>query len=102
MIDIIALFFLIRRIKNMVEEKEHPSGPWIRRILLYWFGGLFIGMFVSMFFFNTKDLTILGVSAYLCAIGASIVVYKKAENLPDNKNGGNDWFNNPGKDSYNS
>src|SRR4051812_20158666 len=102
MIDIFALYYLMRRIRGIVEAKGHNATKWRVAVLLFWFGGLFFGIGVSMIFFHTTDFYVLALSGYLAAIGLSIAVQKRAEALPDINNGNSDWLDNLGNDSYNN
>lgn len=97
MIDIIVLYFLMKRIRRIVEAKGYPSLKWRLAVVSFWFLGLLAGIVVSLLIAGTNSLEILALSGYLCAAGFSIAVQTKAAALPDLNNGKDDWLNDIGK-----
>jgi hypothetical protein len=100
MLEIIILIYLARRTRGIVEPKGYNSGKWQAYAVLLW---IVIEIFAVVLFtgFLGADTIIAIISAYLCAIGASIALQKYAENLPDLNKGTEDWINNMGNDQYN-
>lgn len=96
MIDIIALYLLMKRIRRIVESKGYPSLKWRIAVVAFWFLGLFTGILVSMLIARSNSIEILALSAYLCAAGFSLAVQKRAEALPDNNQKNDDWIDNLG------
>ena len=101
MLEIIALYFLTKRTRGIVENKGYKPGKWQVYTVLIWIASEFIGMMFSFAFFNS-DTIIAVFSGLLTAIGTAIIFQKRIENLPDINTGNDDWLNNIGNDSNNS
>jgi hypothetical protein len=100
MLEIILLIYLARRIRGVVEPKGYKPGKWQAYAVILW---IVVEIFAILLFAGLlgSDTITAVISAYLCAIGASIALQKYAENLPNLNKGTEDWIDNLGNDQYN-
>ena len=100
MLEVLLLIYLARRIRGIVEPKGYKPGKWQAYAVILWILVEIIALIVFLKLLGA-DIIIAVISAYLCAIGASIALQKYADNLPDLNQGTEDWINNMGNDQYN-
>jgi len=90
MIDIIILYFLCQRIKNIVEPKGYSVGWWRFYTIITWLGFELLGLLVSLRM--GKDLMVAFLSGLLCALGAYLLLQQKAKQLPNRNQHPNNWL----------
>ena len=84
MLEIIALYFLTKRIGELADRKGQPRGKWKLFTVLGWFGFEFGGMsLMALILGDTSNLLILVIFGLLSAFGGYLLVRKQLEDYPD-------------------
>jgi hypothetical protein len=97
MLEIFVLIFLAKRIRGVVEPKGYKPGKWQVYAVCLWIAVEVISVIAFMVLLGSNQIVAI-ISAYLCAIAASIALQKYAENLPNLNKGTEDWLDNLGND----
>ena len=83
MLEIIALFFLARKIGELAYEKGQPTGKWKLFLVLAWIGFEILGAIIGIVLFGGENLIGLGLFAIACAFGGYLLVRSILMKMPD-------------------
>ena len=81
MIEIFALYFIIRKMGLLAVQKGQPANKWKWYTFFSWVGAELLGIMVS--FSLTNNLIMNAVSGLVCAFGGYLFVKYQLEQMPD-------------------
>ena len=81
MIEIIALFFLARRIGNKAISKNQPKGRWQVYLVLAWIGFEIVGAVIGMLI--SGDMILAALLGLGTAVGGYLLVDYRLSQIPD-------------------
>jgi hypothetical protein len=82
MLEIIALYFIVKEVGRIADEKGYPGLPWKITVVLAWFFAEFIGMMIVQIYFPNQLLIMMAIG--LCMAYLSYLLLKQYWlSLPD-------------------
>lgn len=84
MLEIIALFFLTRKIGALALKKGQKAGTWKLYTILSWLAGETLGIIAGLMIFDYSNIVSIMLMAIAGAIGGYIYIQSKLEQMPDN------------------
>ena len=87
MIEIVCVWFLMKKIAGIVEAKGHKSGIYMFLTAVFWFGGELIGLFVGALITRENNwiLYLFALAGAAIGAGSSFWLAKSLVNLSEKK-----------------
>lgn len=88
MIELVALFFFSKKIRETCNEKNLKAGKWVALLFVSWFGAEITVFLIGFSFLDPSESTIykLILPALIAAVGLAYLVLQKVKSLDSNKN----------------
>jgi len=83
MIEIVVLYFLIRQLGRIAEQKGLPVINWKINGILAWVGGEFLGFFLILNLTNTQDLILSALFAIGMGYLSFLLLKQYLQSRPD-------------------
>lgn len=83
MLEILAVIFLTRKIGVLAEQKGLKKGPWKFYMVLAWFGGEFLGIFLGMIAFGPENVVGAVLVGYAIAVTNYFLIKSILSRKPD-------------------
>lgn len=87
MIEIIALFFLLRNLGNVAQKKGQSATRWIIRGLINWVVFEFLGAGIGLMLFGQNNLISILLLGLMGGFAGYHLTFIRLKNLPDNDEG---------------
>ena len=95
MLEILALIWLTGITGRLAFQKGKPVGWWKFYTVLAWFGGEFIGAFLSVLIFNSEDYLSALPMGIVGAVGGFLIIQAVLKKMPDKPVEGFEFENKP-------
>ncbi len=86
MIEIFLLFFLIRKVRRLAEQKGENETQWTFKLLSLWFLVEFSVIYIGVNYFSDKGIVLISMFAITIAFLLSQFIVKLLEQKEDKEN----------------